>query len=420
VGHFSEMFTEYIPPSRSQVERIIREGLVALDTNVLLDLYRYAPMARDELLSALGALGARLWIPHQVALEFHRNRISVIAAREDAYGELLKAVATFERVFDDGLANSIREFANRVALPDSDRDKLIDAIRAGTAHVNKRVSTLRKAHESSHDLVHDDRVLAQLAVLLKGKVGAPLGNGDEREAREEAKRRLNAGIPPGFKDTSKDDPSGDYLLWRQCLLEAKARSRPLLLVTRDNKSGWFLEARGKTIAGAEPTLVREALDFGVDNFVVMATKTFLIQARSFLDTAVSETTLQQVDSPPQSSLVMPGEGEFMAVLRPATVRRLALLAVQDEGALLMLRDRLQGELEALPQDTMAVVTLQQIVNKRNQLEDVDLQLRRLQEFRTRLSGETLVGGNVRLMIPRSSGDLYRGYLSRARAQTGDE
>jgi hypothetical protein len=48
------------------------------DTNVLLNLYRL-PDGPDSTLKVFGQIQERLWIPHQVALEFQTNRITVIS-----------------------------------------------------------------------------------------------------------------------------------------------------------------------------------------------------------------------------------------------------------------------------------------------------------------------------------------------------
>ncbi|WP_374225410.1 PIN-like domain-containing protein [Streptomyces sp. AC602_WCS936] len=45
---------------------------------MLLNLYRYTEQARTDLLGALGALGNRLWVPHQVLTEFWANRETAI------------------------------------------------------------------------------------------------------------------------------------------------------------------------------------------------------------------------------------------------------------------------------------------------------------------------------------------------------
>ncbi|NEB93188.1 DUF4935 domain-containing protein [Streptomyces bauhiniae] len=54
-------------------------GLVVLDTNVLLNLYRSNESTRRDTLAALARLRERLWIPHQVLAEFWRNRESPTA-----------------------------------------------------------------------------------------------------------------------------------------------------------------------------------------------------------------------------------------------------------------------------------------------------------------------------------------------------
>jgi hypothetical protein len=75
-------FESYYSPSSGAIDIALRTGLVTPDTNVLLSLYRLQPMARDELFRILEQLGDQLWIPNQVALEFHQNRLNVIAEQE--------------------------------------------------------------------------------------------------------------------------------------------------------------------------------------------------------------------------------------------------------------------------------------------------------------------------------------------------
>jgi len=80
MANLRDQFTPYYAPDDEAVAAALRTGLVTPDTNVMLAAYRFERHARDELLAALEKLEDRLWIPHQVALEFHRNRLGVIAA----------------------------------------------------------------------------------------------------------------------------------------------------------------------------------------------------------------------------------------------------------------------------------------------------------------------------------------------------
>jgi hypothetical protein len=73
-----DQFHHFYAPDEAAVKAALQAGLVTPDANVLLSLYRFQRVARDQLFSALEKLGVRLWIPHQVGLEFHRNRLGVM------------------------------------------------------------------------------------------------------------------------------------------------------------------------------------------------------------------------------------------------------------------------------------------------------------------------------------------------------
>ncbi|HDR7545086.1 PIN-like domain-containing protein [Bacillus sp. CH_442] len=50
-----------------------------MDTNVLLELYRYSPDTTEHILNVLNSLPKhQLWIPAQVIEEYTKNRVSVI------------------------------------------------------------------------------------------------------------------------------------------------------------------------------------------------------------------------------------------------------------------------------------------------------------------------------------------------------
>ena len=84
-------FCGYYPPTPDDYERLWKEATIVLDTNVLLNLYRLPTSARDEFLTVLDLLKDRLWVPHQVALEFQRNRLTVIAAERKSTEDALSS-----------------------------------------------------------------------------------------------------------------------------------------------------------------------------------------------------------------------------------------------------------------------------------------------------------------------------------------
>ena len=72
-------FEHYFKPDESALAELWDRALIVLDANVLLDLYRLPTVASSDLLSVLDGVSERIWLPHQVAAEFHRGRIGVIA-----------------------------------------------------------------------------------------------------------------------------------------------------------------------------------------------------------------------------------------------------------------------------------------------------------------------------------------------------
>jgi hypothetical protein len=269
--------------------------MVVVDTNVLLDAYRYTKGARGELLSALRALGSRLWVPHQVALEFHRNRATVIATHADAYKDAIKAIGSFRKRHEEELVGQIKQFANRVVLDEEILKSLLSSVDTMFTSLTQRIGSLQARHGVSERFIREDPVLGELQELLKGLVGEPLPPDEQEAARSEAEARIKDNRPPGFQDSSKADPCGDYLVWHQSLIEVKKRQVPLVLVTRDGKDDWFSKVQNKQI-GALPELVQEALDFAGVDFIALPTRSFLLYAQSELNAVVSQETLAETDA----------------------------------------------------------------------------------------------------------------------------
>src|SRR5262245_51264521 len=72
------LFPEYYRPSPDEFEAKFKECVFAFDTNILLNLYRYKPESRKSFLNVLRKEKVRIWLPHRVAFEYHRNRVSVL------------------------------------------------------------------------------------------------------------------------------------------------------------------------------------------------------------------------------------------------------------------------------------------------------------------------------------------------------
>ena len=73
-----EAIKEYIEYSSKEKNDLWNTATFVFDTNVFLNLYRYSNKTRNQLLESFEWMGARIWMPYQVALEFCKDRYNII------------------------------------------------------------------------------------------------------------------------------------------------------------------------------------------------------------------------------------------------------------------------------------------------------------------------------------------------------
>jgi PIN domain-containing protein len=285
-------FEGYRTPTLAEYHRALEEGMVVLDANVLLNLYRYTDRARDDLLSVMSRLDERLWIPHQVLTEFWRNRDSVLRdPREterigrEMSGQREKALVAF------------RAWANRVSLPADRATRLAEQLGEGFDAVLAEVEGFNdtSAIEAARN-TENDPVLAQLESLLAGQVGEPLTDDHYQRAVEEGLRRVEERLPPGYMDKDKDDASsaGDYLVWEQILVEAEGRRCDVIFVTADVKEDWWRKEAGE-LRGPRLELIAELRSRANARLYMLRPTRLLELAREALEVTVQDESVQDAD-----------------------------------------------------------------------------------------------------------------------------
>jgi hypothetical protein len=139
--------------------------IFTLDANVLLNLYRYSPETRDELLGILQDYSSRLWLPHQAALEYHRNRISVIQKLAEVYDAVEKLLKDSQHKIESDL----RPLVGRGRHPFVN-ENLIDKISTIFTDLQGDIVKQSKNHP---DLIKEDPILDVITNLFENKVGPP-------------------------------------------------------------------------------------------------------------------------------------------------------------------------------------------------------------------------------------------------------
>jgi hypothetical protein len=292
-------FPGYYRPTDEQFAEFFDDGLICPDTSVLLSLYRVSEATREDVFSVFRAIGDRLWLPHQVALEFQRNRQEVIREQTEVYGELENELERFQ----GQLMSKVRRHHPRI-----DRDELGKVADAATAKIKDHLNALREAQPdplSSSDVLGADVVRDTLDDIAGDRIGEAM---DRVELEREGKSRYPRRIPPGYKDADKGDARqyGDLAVWLELLGEASNRSGPTVFITEDAKEDWWLIDEGKTIA-PRPELVQEMHEKAESGFWMYRFEPFLSAAAAHFDIELGATVRAEVTDAQQAYLT---EGPF--------------------------------------------------------------------------------------------------------------
>lgn len=298
-------FSGYYPPTTEQYEKLWKEAAIILDTNVLLNLYRLPTAAREELFGVLELLKERLWIPHQVALEFQRRRLTVIASERKATEEALTAAS---ELVDDIKAKVDGLQIDKRGLGIESQPLLTELEKAN----GQLLEAIKAAHIAQLDISASDPVRERLDSLLENRVGTGPASQTELDMLVAGgDDRYKEKIPPGFADLDKDkNPNdatfvfdhikyqrkfGDLILWRQLIQHVKqSQVKAVLLITADRKEDWWWREQGKTV-GPHPELIREIhRDGGVDLFWMYSSVQFVEHANKYSTASVSNESVAEI------------------------------------------------------------------------------------------------------------------------------
>ena len=298
------LFPGHYPPSPQFFKTLWSKATFVFDTNVLLDFYSYPEEARDSFFSILEKLESRVWIPYQVAFEFHKNRLERIKSSNRELQELQKKLSS--------LGNTLEGDFKRISF--ERRNTGITDIDKRLADTKQSIKGLQEAIDKACDNLHkiglDDPIAAKISsIFTDEKVGKRPGIQRElNELFEGGEQRYAREIAPGYKDEKQNNyilgpnlemPAkfGDLVIWRQMLAHvASLPEKEVIFVTSEKKvDWWWVESPGKVL-GPHPSLLAEFAEiYGKEKFWLYPTDRFVKHASAELEGfKVSPNAIQQI------------------------------------------------------------------------------------------------------------------------------
>lgn len=244
-----EKFKGYYRPTEGEENSLWANAIVVMDTNVVLDLYKYHKKTTNLYLESLAKFRQQLWLPYQVALEFHVNRPGVRADSTKAHKE---RIADLQKV-----QNKIQTNAHKSKLATSKVElELVAKASEAIAALQAELETITaESHVNA-----PDQLLDRISELFEGRIGDMPSEEDMKQMTDDAADRFDRKVPPGYEDRGKKpvgEEYGDYFLWRQVMDYAKASGLNVIFATEDSKLDWWWKVNGNDIVGPRPELIQE-------------------------------------------------------------------------------------------------------------------------------------------------------------------
>lgn len=288
-----ELFQGYYPPSDEEFYEIWDSGLVILDANALLNLFKYSEATRNVFFEILERLKTKLWIPHQVGYEFHENRLKVTYSQRKAYdtfdGRIEKAISEPINILDEYKDHSSIDVSALLAIFEEVNER-----------ARKELTKLKSEQPGDSKIAQKEAdILNKITALYSGKIGGAFTETELESLYVEGAKRYEAKIPPGHEDVkTKQHPKmyGDLILWKQILEKVKSNPTSAIFVTDDAKEDWWWVFEGKTIGPRHQLVDEYAETTSGKRIHFYSVKQFLNYGTEKLTIKVSKSTLDEVQS----------------------------------------------------------------------------------------------------------------------------
>ncbi|MBS4080401.1 PIN domain-containing protein [Pseudomonas rustica] len=280
------IFPGHFRPKKEELNTHWEESIFIVDANVLLNLYRYSEVTRKELEKSIEGVKDKIFIPHQAAKEFLKNRLIVTSGQSKEYETAITTINDLVRKISSKDRHPFIEEIHLTAL-----NELSESIIASLT--TQKETLLRK--------LTDDEILDFIEKIFDGKTGKPFESARIDEILSEGAIRYERSIPPGYKDKAKDSSDdatrkyGDLIVWLQCIDYAKENKRSVIFVTDDKKEDWWQEQAGKTI-GPRTELIEEFKKETNKDFWMYSVSSFIKESADRKQQVISDDIFEEIEN----------------------------------------------------------------------------------------------------------------------------
>lgn len=271
--HFPLFYTDTIADKNAA----IKEGYIFLDTNVLLHFFRLGESFSKTFFQILDKVKERVFIPYQVAKEYHPKYLELCVSLRKTYLNAIDYLTQLQNPLDQ--LNSKK--ADYTRFFDKETRQECDEL------FSQQINTIKHKYEKEIEFLtkelENSALFNKIAGFFSDKVLEQLDPDFLEKTREQGKVRYDKKIPPGYKDSKKDENAfGDLIIWEEIIncVASKDDIRYAILVSDDIKEDWVLEIAGEK-HGPRRELIEEFNQKAHARFICMSVATFIDAVQDF-------------------------------------------------------------------------------------------------------------------------------------------
>ncbi|MRX52373.1 hypothetical protein GJU41_00185 [Bacillus idriensis] len=303
-------FYGLIPYTENELSAIWKDAILILDTNVLLNFYRYSTKrsysAIFDILKSFKEQN-RLYIPYQVALEYFFNCDNVVDLQKQGIHNFSKQIR-----------DEINNLSSNITRIHEDYKKTHPYLILNNFNpINHDIASIQEKLENIKEqellkLKSTDEIQFNLLNLLKNSIGEPYSKEELSQIEKTAEERYKQKIPPGWEDgqgSNKKDAIrtfgeyqynqkfGDFILWRHIIdrVRNSTEKKPIIFITEDNKTDWWVKKRNR-ILRPQPHLLKEFYELTNEDILIYRLDTFIQDAIFYNKVKIDQETFEELST----------------------------------------------------------------------------------------------------------------------------
>lgn len=310
----------YIPYEDKDYKDIWENSYIVIDTNVILNFYRYSDTTREELWKILEILKERLWLPYQISFEYLKNREKIIDNVENSFTKIKEEF----RKNAETLKNKLQTVDKKDMKC---KDEIINVINKSNEEIEKMIEKEKKEQQ---DFKKQDIVLKKVLELFNGKCSERETEDKIKEIKLEANRRGENKIPPGYLDYKKQENYGDYYIFYSLKQKSKKEKKHIIFVTDDDKEDWYLKKDG-IIKSGRRELLQEFYAETKQLIFICTTDSFLKSYNKYCSGKAPKKVIEETQDIREKEKLEIKNEQFRKInLRPTTMMRSERLELLDK------------------------------------------------------------------------------------------